>query len=101
MERALDEDTEVFFSILLLHWVRQLFLGIPTFISDPGNLLSFLDLDHLASATYRFNGRYDPEVFISNMIRRDYKANLNEYITRSKYSLPFIYNFNKHYLYST
>ena len=25
---------------LLLHWARQLFLGIPPFISDPGNYLS-------------------------------------------------------------
>ena len=42
LERALDEDTGVFpflFFSLLLHWTRQLFLGIPLFfISDPGNL---------------------------------------------------------------
>ena len=35
---------ESFLSILLLHWLRQLFLGIPAFISDPGNLCVFLDL---------------------------------------------------------
>ena len=32
------------FFLILLHWVRQLFLGIPPFISDPGNLCIFLDL---------------------------------------------------------
>ena len=30
---------------LLLHWVRQPFLGIPPFISDPGGLCLFLYLD--------------------------------------------------------
>ena len=30
---------------LLLHWVRQPFLGIPPFISDPGSLCLFLYLD--------------------------------------------------------
>ena len=29
---------------LLLHWVRQLFLGIPPFISDPGSLGLFFIL---------------------------------------------------------
>ena len=29
----------------LLHWVRQPFLGIPPFISDPGSLCLFLYLD--------------------------------------------------------
>ena len=32
---------------LLLHWVRQPFLGIPPFISDPGSLCLFLYLDLL------------------------------------------------------
>ena len=27
---------------LLLHWARQLFLGMPPFISDPGSLCLFL-----------------------------------------------------------
>ena len=51
LERVLDKDTEVFsflssflLFLLLLHWARQLFLGIPPFISDPGNLYLFLDL---------------------------------------------------------
>ena len=35
--RALDEDTRVF-SILLLHWARQMFLGIPPFISYHGDV---------------------------------------------------------------
>ena len=35
------------FYLLLLHWARQLFLGIPPFISDPRNLCLFLDLDLL------------------------------------------------------
>ena len=30
--------------LLPLHWARQLFLGIPPFISDPGNFCLFLDL---------------------------------------------------------
>ena len=49
LKRALDEDTGVFSSFfsLLLHWVRQLFLGIPPFISDPGSLCLFLYLDLL------------------------------------------------------
>ena len=40
LKRALDEDTGVFSSFfhLLLHWVRQPFLGIPPFISDPESL---------------------------------------------------------------
>ena len=47
LKRALDKDTRVFLSSflffhLLLHWFRQLFLGIPPFISDPGSL--YLDL---------------------------------------------------------
>ena len=43
LKRALDEDTGVFSSFfhLLLHWVRQPFLGIPSFISDPWESLSF------------------------------------------------------------
>ena len=41
--RALGEDTRGFTS-LLLHWARQLFLGIPSFISDPVNLCLLLDL---------------------------------------------------------
>ena len=46
LERALNEDTGVFsffFSSLhlLLHWVRQPFLGIPPFISDPGSVCLF------------------------------------------------------------
>ena len=49
LKRALDEDTGVFSSFfhLLLHWVRQPFLGIPPFISDPGSLCLFLYLDLL------------------------------------------------------
>ena len=50
LERALDEDTGVFSSFPLfhlLHWARQLFLGIPPFISDPGSLCLFLFLDLL------------------------------------------------------
>ena len=52
LKRALDEDTGVFSSFfpffrLLLHWVRQPFLGIPPFISDPGSLCLFLHLDLL------------------------------------------------------
>ena len=52
LKRALDEDTRVFlpsfpFFHLLLHWVRQPFLGIPPFISDPGSLCLFLYLDLL------------------------------------------------------
>ena len=37
--RGLDEDTRAF-STSLLHWDRQLFLGIRPLISDPGNLLN-------------------------------------------------------------
>ena len=46
LKRALDEDTGVFSSFfhLLLHWVRQPFLGILPFISDPGSLCLFLYL---------------------------------------------------------
>ena len=35
--RALDEDTVrlISSSSLLLHWARQVFLGIPSLISDP------------------------------------------------------------------
>ena len=52
LKRALAEDTGVFlpsfpFFHLLLHWVRQLFLGIPPFNSDPGSLCLFLYLDLL------------------------------------------------------
>ena len=52
LEGALDEDTGVFsfffsFFHLILHWVRQPFLGIPPFISDPGSLCLFLYLDLL------------------------------------------------------
>ena len=49
LKRALDEDTVVFSSFfhLLLHWVRQPFLGIPPFISDPGSHCLFLYLDLL------------------------------------------------------
>ena len=49
LKRALDEDTGVFSSFfhLLLHWIRQPFLGIPPFISDPGSLCLFLYLDLL------------------------------------------------------
>ena len=43
--RAFDEDTRVSPSTsILLHWARQQFLGIPPFISDPGNLCLLLDL---------------------------------------------------------
>ena len=49
LKRALDEDKGVFFLSFsffhLLHWVRQPFLGIPPFISDPGSLGLFLYLD--------------------------------------------------------
>ena len=52
LERALDEDIQVLESFLssfphfhlLLHWVRQLFLGIPLFISDPESLCLFFTL---------------------------------------------------------
>ena len=48
LKRALAEDTGVFSSFFyLLHWVRQPFLGIPPFISDPGSLCLFLYLDLL------------------------------------------------------
>ena len=49
LKRALDEDTGIFSSFfhLLLHWVRQPFLGIPPFISDPESLCFFLYLDLL------------------------------------------------------
>ena len=36
---------ESFLFFLLLHWARELFLRIPPFIRDPGNLGLFLDLD--------------------------------------------------------
>ena len=39
--RALDEDIRVSTS-LLLHWARQQFLEIPSFISNPWNLLCTL-----------------------------------------------------------
>ena len=49
LKRALDEDTGVFSSFFSLlsssfHWVRQPFLGIPPFISDPGSLCLFFIL---------------------------------------------------------
>ena len=46
LERALDEDTGVLF--VSSHWARQLFLGIPPLIGDPGNLCPFLYLESLA-----------------------------------------------------
>ena len=48
-EESFDEDTGVFSSFfhLLLHWVREPFLGIPPFISDTGSLCLFLYLDLL------------------------------------------------------
>ena len=52
LERALDEDTGPgdfsFFLLTFLYWARQLFLGIPPFISDPGNLC-LLDLFRVLS----------------------------------------------------
>ena len=54
LKRALDEDTGVFSSFFhLLHWVRQPFLGIPPFISDPGILCLLLYLDlHVVPLVY-------------------------------------------------
>ena len=43
------------FFYLLLHWVRQPFLGIPPFISDPGGLCLFLYLDNYIRHMMKFN----------------------------------------------
>ena len=56
LKRALDEDTGVFSSFFnpLLHWVRQPFLGIPPFISDPVSLCLFFILIFCESFMYIF-----------------------------------------------
>ena len=61
---TLDEDTRVF--SLSPHWARELYLGIPPFISDPGNLCllddrSFVSpcigvLDHESNMPSRASG---------------------------------------------
>ena len=49
LKRALDEDTGVFSPFFhLLHWVREPFLGIPPFISDPGSLFIMIFCESLA-----------------------------------------------------
>ena len=53
--RALDVDTRVSPFTFSFPLARQLFLGIPSFISDPGNLL--LDLE-LCVTMYVFNYSY-------------------------------------------
>ena len=58
--RVLYEDTRVSpFTSLLLHWARHLFLEIPPFISDPGNLLifcEFLDVTYSSTANVTVAG---------------------------------------------
>ena len=41
--------------LLLLHWVRQLFLGIPPFTSDPGSVCLFFILIFYESLAYVLN----------------------------------------------